>query len=67
MGRGGGLWLEQSKEICIGPLQRMFRARPEDMQAQGWARKLSWSRGVHGDKSLQTFQDRLRAVLLELF
>src|SRR5260370_27604069 len=54
-------------EICTGPLQRILRARPEDMQVQGRASKPYWPRGEHGDKPLQTFQDHLRAVLPELF
>src|SRR5260370_3448690 len=67
MGRDGGLWLEQSMVICTGSLQRILRARPGDMQTQGRASKPYWPRGVHGDMVLQTFQDHLRAVLLELF
>ena len=67
MGRDGGLWLEQSMQVCTGPSQRILRAQPEDMQAQGRASKPCWSRGVHGDKLLQIFQDHLRAILLELF
>jgi hypothetical protein len=67
MGRDGGLWPEQPMGVYTGPLQRILWARPEDMQVQRRARKPPWSRGVHGDKPLQTFQDHLQAVLLELF
>src|SRR5712692_2947566 len=67
IGKDGGLWLVQSMQICAGLLQRMLRARPEDSQAQGRARKPYWPRGVHGDKPLQTFQDHPQAVLPELF
>src|SRR5260221_1262820 len=69
MGRDGGWWRAQSMQGCTGPLQRMLRARPGGIQAQGRASKPCWPRGkgAHGDKPLQTFQDPLLAVLLELF
>jgi RNA polymerase sigma factor (sigma-70 family) len=69
MGREGALWREQSIQVCTGPLPRMLRARPGDMQAQGRASKPSWppGRGVHGDKPLSTLLHHLRAILPELF
>src|SRR5690348_7798713 len=45
-------------EVCNGSLQRILRARLEDVQAQ---------RGVYGDKQPLIFQDHLQAVSTKLF
>src|SRR5258708_26063549 len=68
MRRDGGWRLEQLGEICRGPSQRILRARPEDMQAQGRGSTTYWPAviGVQGDMLLQTSQDPLLAVLPEL-
>ncbi len=59
------MWLEKLVEIGTGLEHLIFRARPEYLQAQGPASKPYSPRGMHGEKTFQTFQDHLQAVLPE--
>jgi hypothetical protein len=61
------MWLEQLVETGTGLEHLIFRARPESLQAQGPASKPYSPRGMHGEKTFQTFQDHLQAELSRPF